>query len=128
MKQVVSCAAVLLVTAGLTVGLAGSAHASTILKTAAFYANGTDSVSCSATNVSSSQLESLAVWMIDDAGAPVAVNVCHDVTSGGMCTTSVDAPKGGYCAIVFSGSSRNVRGSICILDKDGNARTALPAQ
>ncbi len=126
MKQIVSCAGVLLVTAGLTVGLTSTANAS-ILKTAPLYANGTDSVSCNAANVTLSTLDSLAVWIIDSKGEPVALNVCYDVRDGGTCTASAEA-KGGFCAIVAPGPSADVRGNICIVDKDGNAKVALPAQ
>ena len=123
MKQIFSCAAVVLATAGLIVGLTGSANAGT-LKSAPFSAMGSDSVACSATNVGSSMMDYLTVWIINEKGDPVAFNACQDVTPGGTCSTSA---KGGFCGIVFPGSSRNVRGSICLVDMDGSAKAALPA-
>lgn len=126
MKQIYSYAAVVVATAGLAVGLAGGANAG-VLKTAPLYACGTDKVECTGINASSMPLGFLTVAIADEDGA-LALKSCEDVPPGGSCSTSVMAPKGGFCGLVFSGIARHVRGSISVMDMDGNTKAALPAQ
>ena len=100
MKRIYSCGAVFLATAVLlTVGLTGSASAGS-LASAPFYASGTDHVSCSGINVSTTVRGFLTVAIIDDGGL-VALNGCDNVGPGVTCSASVEAPKGGFCTLIF---------------------------
>jgi len=126
MKQIYSCAGVLVAAAALlTVGLTGRAEAGTATS-APFYATGTDEVSCTGINTGTMDLDYLTVAIVDDTGL-MALNSCMHVKPGVSCSTMVAAPKGGFCGLIFKGSPKHVRGSISIVDMNGNVKAALPA-
>ena len=124
MKRISSYAVLAATTALLTVGLTSTAHAATATS-AAFYASGTDEVCCTGINTGTTVLKFLTVAIVDESGM-MALNVCKDVAPGASCATSVGAPDGGFCGLIFPGSSKHVRGSIAIMDSAHTVKTALP--
>jgi hypothetical protein len=110
--------------------LAGPAHAGTLATPSVFTGTGTDFVDCTAVNVGESPIASLTVRLFPrPGGAEGEEKTCVNVVPGDICFTAVDVPPFdvGHCKVIFTGSKRNVRGSISLGDLGSNVSVQLPA-
>lgn len=110
---------------GLTVA-AGSAHAAPTVTTGALGAFGTNRLACTATNVSSKDIE-VTLEIINQVGA-VLVSLSFtippgEVEGGG----TVVAPTQGFCRVTGA-SKRNVRVALCVTDSTLNCLAAVSGE
>ena len=117
--------------------LAGPAHAgilaTPVTGTVALPAD----VQCTGGNVGESPIASLTARLVPTPqsvalfGSAVVEETCVNVAPGDICGASIAVPAGngfaGHCKVIFTGSKKNVRGSIFI-GGFGNVVQELPAE
>ena len=117
--------------------LAGPAHAGVLATPVTSTVSLPADVQCNGVNVGESPIASLTARLVPTPqsvalfGSAVVEETCVNVAPGEICGPSISVPAGkgfaGHCKVIFTGSKKNVRGSIFI-QGFGNVVQELPAE
>jgi len=113
--------------------LAGSAHAGTLATPLMFSGTEVTQLFCDAVNVAVSPIASVTVKLVatrfsETQGSEVT---CNNLAPGDDCVTGVVAAPffAGHCKIIFTGSSKGVRGSMVATNgADNDIRAQVGAE
>ena len=100
--------------AGTLLATAGPVRAATVLTTDALPFDATSALLCVALNVGTRPITGMTVTMIDVATQASTTALCGVVDPDKTCAAPIaDIPVGrAFCRITFSGSSKNLRGTL----------------
>jgi hypothetical protein len=106
-------------------GLSRVVWAAALLQTPIMFTNGTDHIYCIATNVGTTPIASVTVSNVDQTNTTVNTFTCPSVAPGGLCDAFTTTSS--RCTISFTGSKKNIRALVSVVDAANNMKATIPA-